>query len=585
MCEAARRGRAAVGEPALPLLGAVRARLGALLRRRPRRARSRPARRARASAARLAGGTMPDGGRRARAGRSACALLRGRRGRARRARSCTRSASDELAHTIPVERCFDWESLALVELALGDARGAPSDYARRAEEHAAALGLQLPAALAARARAAVLLAARRRARGGRGGRASRPTAADADRRAAPGRVLAQPRRAARSPRPASAAEAIAVLREAERELDACGSVRVRDEMRRELRKLGARAETRGPAAAGDTGVGVADQARARDRRRWSTDRKTNREIAAALFLSDKTVESHMRNIFIKLGVVLARRGRARRRARRGASDARRDRDRAAARRRRRAPGRARLRAGARPRGCASSTTWRSASPAISPVVGLYAVVLVGTVVAGPGVGLGAAGRARRPVPAARGLRRARVGVPDRRRRLPVEPPPDGRRLRLVHRLGRDLRVRGREHDDRLPRRAVGADAARHRADAATRSSSTGMVLVVVCAVGGRARRRRARPGGQGSGSPPRSSRRSGSALALLLVFRDAGLLDPRRTRSAPRRCPGGSVARRRCSPRWPSAAGSSSASTPASARRRRRATPRATCRARSGSRC
>ena len=29
---------------------------------------------------------------------------------------------------------------------------------------------------------------------------------------------------------------------------------------------------------------------------------TNREIAAALFLSDKTVESHMRNIFHKLGV-------------------------------------------------------------------------------------------------------------------------------------------------------------------------------------------------------------------------------------------------------------------------------------------
>ncbi len=32
------------------------------------------------------------------------------------------------------------------------------------------------------------------------------------------------------------------------------------------------------------------------------DRKTNPEIAAALFLSQKTVESHIRNMFIKLGV-------------------------------------------------------------------------------------------------------------------------------------------------------------------------------------------------------------------------------------------------------------------------------------------
>ena len=33
-----------------------------------------------------------------------------------------------------------------------------------------------------------------------------------------------------------------------------------------------------------------------------TDRHTNREIAGTLFLSEKTVESHMRNIFVKLSV-------------------------------------------------------------------------------------------------------------------------------------------------------------------------------------------------------------------------------------------------------------------------------------------
>ena len=47
-------------------------------------------------------------------------------------------------------------------------------------------------------------------------------------------------------------EAVTVLRRAERELDECGSLRVRDETRRELRRLGARAETRGPAGDGET---------------------------------------------------------------------------------------------------------------------------------------------------------------------------------------------------------------------------------------------------------------------------------------------------------------------------------------------
>ena len=41
------------------------------------------------------------------------------------------------------------------------------------------------------------------------------------------------------------------------------------------------------------------------------------------------------------------------------------------------------------------------------------------------LGLGAPGRARGPVLPARRLRRARVGVPDRRRRLPVDAAPHG----------------------------------------------------------------------------------------------------------------------------------------------------------------
>ena len=92
-----------------------------------------------------------------------------------------------------------------------------------------------------------------------------------------------------------------MLRQAEGELDGFGSVRVRDEMRRELRKLGARAEPRGPATAEDTGVASLTK-REMGIAELVTDRKTNKEIAAELFLSEKTMESHLRNVFVKLGV-------------------------------------------------------------------------------------------------------------------------------------------------------------------------------------------------------------------------------------------------------------------------------------------
>jgi len=94
--------------------------------------------------------------------------------------------------------------------------------------------------------------------------------------------------------------AVTVLRDAERDLDAFGSVRVRDEARRALRRLGARAEARGPAAAGEAGVQALSR-RENEVCALIVDRLTNREIAARLFLSEKTVESHVRNVFFKLG--------------------------------------------------------------------------------------------------------------------------------------------------------------------------------------------------------------------------------------------------------------------------------------------
>ena len=205
-------------------------------------------------ARRSAHGRRHDSERRRRAGLGARRRAGSTPGEVERGRSILLElGGEDVARTMPVERCFDWESLTLVELAVGNAEAADG-YARRAEEDAARLGLKLPAALADRSRAAVLLA--------RGRAASR-------RRASPRRsVGGRDRRSAHSlhvafsrgleGRALAAAgertQAIATLRRAEKELDACGSIRARDELRRELRRLGARAEARGPAAEGQSGV-------------------------------------------------------------------------------------------------------------------------------------------------------------------------------------------------------------------------------------------------------------------------------------------------------------------------------------------
>ncbi|HEX6388062.1 MAG TPA: AAA family ATPase, partial [Solirubrobacteraceae bacterium] len=199
---------------------------------------------------RLAGGTMPASG----GGpgwQLACARFE--HGEVRRAHDMMHAlGSDDLAHKIPAERCIDWEILALVELALGNVEGA-EEYIARCERFAAELdGLHLPAALALRGRAAVLLATGEPLEAARVAEqaALRAERVGAQLVAAFARSLAGRALVAAGERTA----AIAMLRAAESVLDACGSVRVRDEMRRELRKLGARAEKRGPAAAGDSGV-------------------------------------------------------------------------------------------------------------------------------------------------------------------------------------------------------------------------------------------------------------------------------------------------------------------------------------------
>jgi ATP/maltotriose-dependent transcriptional regulator MalT len=96
--------------------------------------------------------------------------------------------------------------------------------------------------------------------------------------------------------------AVAALERAAAELDACGAQRYRDAAEQELGRLGRRRHRRTQAGARD-GAGV-DTLTARELEvaRLIVDRRTNAQIAATLFLSQKTVETHVRNLFHKLDV-------------------------------------------------------------------------------------------------------------------------------------------------------------------------------------------------------------------------------------------------------------------------------------------
>lgn len=219
-------------------------------------------------------------------------------GKAERATQLLRPlAGEDIEGAMVVERGFFWETLALAEIGVGNHDRA-EDYIQRSEQDAAMTGQAIPRGTALRARAALRLAAGDPADcaelAGESAEAFTSIGARIEvafSRSLQGRALAEAdqRKAA-----------IGVLRAAEAELDICGSTRERDAARRELRKLGARAEVRGPATGAEAGLAALTE-REREIADLVTDRLTNREIAAQLFLSEKTVESHLRNVFVKLG--------------------------------------------------------------------------------------------------------------------------------------------------------------------------------------------------------------------------------------------------------------------------------------------
>src|SRR5215208_30125 len=176
--------------------------------------------------------------------------------------------------------------------------GAAERSAADARSSATAAGLRMPTAMAYRAAAAVALA-----------KDDARTAADQALTAADlAEAVGAPIEAGLARLVAGRAlahlgerdRAVELLQQVAAELDRRGAARYRDEAQQELRRLGQRIHRRTrPGDPDQTGIATLT-ARELEIARLIVDRKTNSEIASGLFLSTKTVETHIRNMFRKL---------------------------------------------------------------------------------------------------------------------------------------------------------------------------------------------------------------------------------------------------------------------------------------------
>jgi ATP/maltotriose-dependent transcriptional regulator MalT len=210
-----------------------------------------------------------------------------------------RAGGEELTLIPGGWRTYCLELLTRCWLAL-DRPGKARRAAALAEMMAAAVQLPLAATWAGRAVAAVALdagdaalaAERALASADAADAAGAPIEASLSRTIA-GRALAEAGEKDR---------AVAELQRAAAAFDACGAWRYRQSAERELGKLGHRPHRRTrPGKANEAGI-ESLTGRELQVARLVVDRKTNPQIAAELFLSQKTVETHLRNIFHKMGV-------------------------------------------------------------------------------------------------------------------------------------------------------------------------------------------------------------------------------------------------------------------------------------------
>jgi len=187
------------------------------------------------------------------------------------------SAHADLGHRDEAERtaaAAEAYATALgLPMAIAWAQHAAAMVALHAGEHGVAAERALASAAAAEEVGAVIEAALSRTLAGRA------FAADGD----PHRAVAEYQRAAAT-------------------FGECGALAHRDAAEQELRRLGKRVHRRTrPGATGADGL-ASLSAREMQVSQLVVDRNTNPEIAAELFLSLKTVETHLRNIFRKLDV-------------------------------------------------------------------------------------------------------------------------------------------------------------------------------------------------------------------------------------------------------------------------------------------
>lgn len=184
-----------------------------------------------------------------------CRLALGQIDEARRAAECAAEAADVVR--LPLAKAYADRAAAAVALHCG-APARAAELALASAEGADGVGLPMEAALA---------------------------------RTLAGRALAQNGNRDR---------AVEELERAASALDLCGALHYRDAAERELRRLGQRIHRRSQGRTPEgTGVGSLTK-RELEIARLVVDRQTNREIAEMLFLSPKTVETHIRNIFGKL---------------------------------------------------------------------------------------------------------------------------------------------------------------------------------------------------------------------------------------------------------------------------------------------